>query len=31
MGGMGSAFNGSYAEYTRVPAANVVPVETAMP
>src|SRR5215475_1852136 len=26
MGGMGRAFNGSYAEYTRVPAANVVPL-----
>ena len=31
MGGMGRAFNGSYAEYTRVPAANVVPLATAMP
>jgi len=28
MGGMGRTFNGSYAQYTRVPAANVVPVET---
>jgi NADPH:quinone reductase-like Zn-dependent oxidoreductase len=30
MGGMGRSFNGSYAEYTRVPAANVVPVETGL-
>jgi NADPH:quinone reductase-like Zn-dependent oxidoreductase len=30
MGGMGRAFNGSYAQYTRVPAANVVPLATAM-
>jgi NADPH:quinone reductase-like Zn-dependent oxidoreductase len=30
MGGMGRTFNGSYAEYTRVPAANVVPVDTTM-
>jgi len=28
MGGMGRSFNGSYAEYTRVPAANVVPIES---
>jgi NADPH:quinone reductase-like Zn-dependent oxidoreductase len=31
MGGMGRTFNGSYAEYARVPAANVVPVYTALP
>jgi NADPH:quinone reductase-like Zn-dependent oxidoreductase len=31
MGGMGRTFNGSYAEYTRVPAGNVVPIETALP
>lgn len=31
MGGMGRAFNGSYAQYTRVPTANVVPIFTAMP
>jgi len=30
MGGMGRTFDGSYAEYTRVPAANVVPIESAM-
>src|SRR5215471_20183981 len=30
MGGMGRAFNGSYAEFTRVPAANVAPVNTSM-
>ena len=30
MGGMGRAFNGSYAEFTRVPAANVAPVDTSM-
>jgi NADPH:quinone reductase-like Zn-dependent oxidoreductase len=30
MGGMGRTFNGSYAEYTRVPAANVVAVNTKM-
>jgi NADPH:quinone reductase-like Zn-dependent oxidoreductase len=28
---MGRTFNGSYAEYTRVPAANVVPIDTTMP
>ena len=28
MGGMGRTFNGSYAEFTRVPAANVVPIES---
>jgi NADPH:quinone reductase-like Zn-dependent oxidoreductase len=28
MGGMGRSFNGSYAEFTRVPATNVVAVET---
>jgi NADPH:quinone reductase-like Zn-dependent oxidoreductase len=31
MGGMGRTFNGSYAELTRVPAANVVPVESKLP
>ena len=31
MGGMGRIFNGSYAEYTRVPIANVVPVESDLP
>jgi len=31
VGGMGRAFNGSYAEMTRVPAANVVAVDTALP
>jgi NADPH:quinone reductase-like Zn-dependent oxidoreductase len=31
MGGMGRTFNGSYAQFTRVPAANVVPVETNLP
>ncbi len=30
MGGMGRSFNASYAESTRVPAANVVPIDTAM-
>lgn len=30
LGGMGRSFNGSYAESTRVPAANVVPIDTAM-
>jgi NADPH:quinone reductase len=28
MGGMGRTINGSYAEYTRVPATNVVPIES---
>jgi NADPH:quinone reductase len=28
MGGMGRTMNGSYAEYTRVPATNVVPIES---
>ncbi len=28
MGGMGRTINGSYAEYTRVPATNVMPLET---
>lgn len=31
MGGMGRTVNGSYAEYTNVPATNVVPVETNLP
>jgi NADPH:quinone reductase-like Zn-dependent oxidoreductase len=31
MGGMGRAFNGSYAQFTRVPAANVVPIESDLP
>jgi len=31
MGGMGRLFNGSYAQYTRVPAANVVPLESSLP
>jgi NADPH:quinone reductase-like Zn-dependent oxidoreductase len=31
VGGMGRTFNGSYAQYTRVPTANVVPIATAMP
>ena len=31
MGGMGRTINGSYAEVTRVPAANVVPLDTTMP
>jgi NADPH:quinone reductase-like Zn-dependent oxidoreductase len=30
MGGMGRTFNGSYAEVTRVPTANVVPIESAV-
>jgi NADPH2:quinone reductase len=30
MGGMGRTFKGSYAEYTRVPAANVVPIESGL-
>src|SRR5579872_2513441 len=28
MGGMGRSFNGSYAQYTSVPTANVVPIRT---
>lgn len=31
MGGMGRTINGSYAEVTRVPASNVVPLDTTMP
>lgn len=31
MGGMGRQFDGSYAEYTCVPAPNVFPLETALP
>src|SRR5262249_15292807 len=31
MGGMGRTIDGSYAELTRVPAAHVVPIETALP
>jgi NADPH:quinone reductase-like Zn-dependent oxidoreductase len=31
VGGMGRSFNGSYAEFTRVPATNVVPIKTALP
>ncbi|MES2072602.1 MAG: zinc-binding dehydrogenase [Pseudomonadota bacterium] len=31
MGGMGRSINGSYAQYTLVPAANVVALETALP
>jgi NADPH:quinone reductase-like Zn-dependent oxidoreductase len=31
MGGMGRVIDGSYAEYVRVPAANVVPIETSLP
>jgi len=31
MGGMGRSIHGSYAEYTNVPATNVVPVETSLP
>ena len=31
MGGMGRTINGSYAEYTRVPASNVVPIQTDLP
>lgn len=30
MGGMGRTINGSYAEYTRIPATNVLPVETSL-
>lgn len=30
MGGMGRSFDGSYAEHTRTPLANVVPVESAL-
>jgi NADPH:quinone reductase-like Zn-dependent oxidoreductase len=30
MGGMGRSLNGSYAEYTCVPAGNVVPIESAL-
>jgi NADPH:quinone reductase len=30
MGGMGRAINGSYAEYVRVPEANVVPIESSL-
>jgi len=31
MGGMGRTIPGSYAEYTNVPASNVVPVDTELP
>jgi NADPH2:quinone reductase len=31
MGGMGRTINGSYAEYTQVPAANVVPIKSDLP
>lgn len=31
MGGMGRTIHGSYAEYTSVPATNVVPVKTSLP
>jgi NADPH:quinone reductase-like Zn-dependent oxidoreductase len=31
MGGMGRTLNGSYAQYTRVPATNVVPLESELP
>jgi NADPH2:quinone reductase len=31
MGGMGRTINGSYAEYTLVPASNVVPIKTSLP
>ena len=31
MGGMGRTINGSYAEYTRVPASNVVPIHSPLP
>ena len=31
MGGMGRTINGSYAEFTRVPATNVVPIESELP
>ena len=30
MGGMGRTINGSYAEYTRVPTSNVVPIESGL-
>jgi NADPH:quinone reductase-like Zn-dependent oxidoreductase len=30
MGGMGRTINGSYAEYTRVPTSNVVPIESTL-
>lgn len=31
MGGMGRTVNGSYADYTVVPASNVIPVDTSLP
>jgi NADPH2:quinone reductase len=31
MGGMGRTINGSYAEYTRVPVSNVLPIESDLP
>ena len=31
MGGMGRTINGSYAEYTRLPASNVIPLKTDLP
>jgi NADPH:quinone reductase len=31
MGGMGRAFDGGYAEYTLVPAKNVIPLQTTLP
>jgi NADPH:quinone reductase len=31
MGGMGRTINGSYAEYTRVPASHIVPLKTDLP
>jgi len=31
MGGLGRSINGSYAEYTRAPAANVVAIDSALP
>ncbi len=31
MGGMGRTFNGSYAQYTRVPVTNVVPLQSTLP
>ena len=31
MGGLGRTLNGSYAEYTQAPVANVVPIDTGMP
>ena len=31
MGGMGREFDGSYAEYTSVPASNVFPLDTELP